>query len=90
MTDRKASAKANVGVLRFAQDDGEEQATAKATEEQATAKAKGAAGGRALVAAISTLRKLQRAHVVEELLVVAGLAELVGEQLHGFDRRERV
>src|ERR1700733_9952246 len=40
--------------------------------------------------AISTLRKLQRTHVVEELLVVASLAELVGEELHGFYRRERV
>src|ERR1700734_1181430 len=53
-------------------------------------KAKGAACGCALVAAISTLRKLQRTHVVQELLVVAGLAQLVGEKLHGFYRRERV
>src|SRR6185312_2474317 len=33
---------------------------------------------------------LERAHVVQELLVVACLAELVGEKLHGFNRRERV
>src|ERR1035437_6463973 len=35
-------------------------------------------------------KRLQGAHVVEELLVVAGLGGLVCEKLHGVDRRERV
>jgi hypothetical protein len=36
------------------------------------------------------IRCLDGAHIVEELLVVAGLGEFVGEEFHGFDRGKRV
>ena len=35
-------------------------------------------------------KRLQGAHVVEELLVVSRFGEFVGEEFHGFDRGERI